>query len=111
MLTLESTKRVFEYWRDNFARIYIEIYDDEPDECIFTHLWVDEDFRQMGYGGQVLSEAEEKARELGCEVAYLKVETNSWMRAWYMRCGYRWYNDTNDDYTWLVKKLVGDIRI
>ena len=105
-LKLESTKRVWEYWRSCFARIYIEIYDDNPDECIFTHLYVGEGWRKKGYGTQVLSDAEDKARELGCRAAYLKVETDSWMHQWYLRCGYGWYKDTTDDYTWLQKNLI-----
>lgn len=103
MLRLESTKRVWEYWYSCFARIYIEIYDDNANTCILTHLWVDEDQRQKGYGKQVLAEAEEKAKELGCSIIFLKVESNSWMHKWYLRSGYLWHADTLDDYTWLIK--------
>lgn len=105
MLKLESTKIVREYWRSAFARIFIEIYVDEPTECVFTHLYVGEGWRQKGYGTQVLKEAEEIAKELGCHVAFLKVETDSWMHQWYLRCGYRWYKDDTIEYTWLTKDL------
>ena len=103
-LKLESTKKVREYWSE-YARIFIEIYDDEPNECILTHLLTLEGHRQKGYGKQALIQAEEIAKELGCHKAHLKVETNSWMHNWYLRCGYRWYKNANEGYTWLTKNL------
>ena len=104
ILKLESTKKVREY-RSEYARIFIEIYDDEPNECILTHLYTLESHRQKGYGKQVLSETESIAKELGCHTAYLKVETDSWMYNWYLRCGYQWYKNADKGYTWLTKNL------
>ena len=103
-LNLESTKKVREYWSE-YTRIFIEIYDDEPNECVFTHLWVVSEQRRKGYGKQTLMQAEEIAKELGCHIAHLKVETNSWMHKWYLRCGYKWYKNAPDNYTWLTKNL------
>jgi len=103
-LKLESIKKVREYWSE-YARIFIEIYDDEPDECVFTHLWVVSGQRQKGHGKRALMEAEVIAKELGCHAAYLKVETDSWMHHWYLRCGYIWYKNAPDNYTWLTKHL------
>ena len=104
-LKLESTKKVREYWSE-YARIYIEIYDNEPNECVLTHLYTLEGHRQKGYGRQALIEAESIAKELGCHTAYLKVETNSWMYEWYLRMGYKWYKTADKEYTWLVKNLT-----
>lgn len=103
-LKLESTKKVREYWSE-YAKIFIEIYDDKPNECVFTHLWVVDGQRQKGHGKRALIEAETIAKELGCHTAYLKVETNSWMHHWYLRCGYQWYENAPDNYTWLTKDL------
>ena len=103
-LKLESTKKVREYWSE-YARIYIEIYEDEPNECVLTHLYTLEDYRQKGYGRQALIEAELIAKELGCHTAYLKVETNSWMHEWYLRMGYKWYKTADKEYTWLTKSI------
>ena len=103
-LQLESTKRVREYWSEH-ARIFIEIYDDEPNECVFTHLWVVNEQRRKGYGKQALMQAEDIAKELGCHIAHLKVETDSWMHKWYLRCGYKWCKNAPDNYTWLTKNL------
>lgn len=103
-LKLESIKRVREYWSE-YTRIFIEIYDDEPNECVLTHLYTLEGHRQEGYGKQALSEAESIAKELGCHTAYLKVETDSWMHQWYLRCGYNYNKNADEGYTWLIKKL------
>jgi len=103
-LKLESIKKVREYWSE-YARIFIEIYDDSPNECVFTHLWVVDEQRQKGHGKRALMEAETIAKELGCHAAYLKVETDSWMHHWYLRCGYIWYKNAPDNYTWLTKGL------
>lgn len=105
MLKLENTKKVREYWNE-YTRIFIEIYDDKPNECILTHLYTLENHRQKGYGKQAMSEAESIAKELGCHTAYLKVETNSWMHQWYLRCGYQWYKNADKEYTWLTKNLI-----
>lgn len=103
-LKLESTKKVREYWSE-YTRIFIEIYDDDPNECILTHLFTLEGHRQKGYAKKALAEAELIARELGCHKAYLKVETNSWMYNWYLRCGYNWYKNADEGYTWLTKSI------
>lgn len=104
MLKLESTRTVFEYSNDH-ARIWLEIYEDDPTTCIFTHLLVDEKHRQQGFGTQALIDAEKIAKNHGCTTIYLKVENNSWIYDWYLRCGYNWYKNANEGYTWLTKNL------
>ena len=104
MLKLESTRTTLEYSNEQ-ARIWLEIYEDDPTTCIFTHLFVDEKYRQKGFGTQALFDAEKIAKELGCYKAHLKVQTNSWMHNWYLRCGYKWYKNAPDNYTWLTKDL------
>ena len=103
-LKLESSKKVREYWSE-YTRIFIEIYDDEPNECILTHLYTLEKHRQQGHARKALAEAELIAKELGCHIVYLEVETGSWMHNWYLRCGYQWYENTSDNYTWLMKNI------
>lgn len=105
MIKLESAKRVYEFWKDDIARIFIEIYDDTPDECVFTHLWVDETWRNKGYGKEVISEAEKEASKLGCKNIYLKVETDSWIHQWYVRHGYSNLSiDTEEpEFIWMIK--------
>ena len=104
MLELKSTRTVFEYSND-YARIWLEIYEDDPATCIFTHLLVDEKHRQLGFGTQALLEAERIANDLGCKVIYLKVENGSWMYDWYLRQGYELENFEDGDYVWLYKEL------
>ena len=104
MLKLESTRRVFEY-SNKYARIWLEIYEDDPTTCIFTHLSVDEKHRQKGFGTQALSNAEEIAKNFGCNEVWLKVENGSWMYDWYLRRGYEFDNFDVDNYVWLYKEL------
>ena len=104
LLTLISTRTVLEY-SNGYARIWLEIYEDDPTTCIFTHLFVDEKYRQQGYGTQVLFDAEKIAKNHGCDDVYLKVENGSWMYDWYLRCGYEFDNFDTDNYVWLYKEL------
>ena len=103
-LKLKSVKIVREYWSE-YTRISIELYSDDLNECILTHLYTLENYRQQGYAKKALAEAELIAKKLGCHIIYLKVETNSWMHNWYLRCGYSWYENTSDNYTWLMKSI------
>lgn len=103
-LKLESTKKVREYWSE-YTRIFIEIYDDDPNECILTHLHTLEGHRQKGHAKKALAEAELIAKELGCHKAHLKVETDSWMHHWYLRCGYTWKENAPKGCAWLTKNL------
>lgn len=106
-LKLESTRTVFEY-SNEYARIWLEIYKDDPTTCVFTHLLVDEKHRKQGYGTKALFDAEKIAKNHGCNTVYLMVENtenNYWVYKWYLKCGYKWYKDSCDNYVWLNKNL------
>lgn len=104
MLELESIRKVFEY-SNKYARIWLEIYEDNPTTCILTHLLVDEKHRQQGYGTQALFDAEKIAKNFGCNEVWLKVENGSWMYDWYLRRGYEFDNFDDGVYVWLYKLL------
>ena len=103
-LQLDSIRTVREYDTAH-SRIWLEIYKDNPEVCIFTHLWVDEDHRRKGYGTKALEQAEIIAKDLGCDTIQLKVETYSWMSKWYLRLGYKFLTNAEDNYTWLTKSI------
>lgn len=103
-LQLDSIRTVREYCTE-YSRIWLEIYEDNPELCIFTHLLVDEDHRRKGYGTKALEQAEIIAKDLGCDTIHLKVETYSWMSKWYLRSGYKFLTNTKDNYTWLTKSI------
>lgn len=103
-LQLDSVRTVREYDTAH-SRIWLEIYKDNPEVCIFTHLWVDEDHRRKGYGTKALEQAEIIAKDLGCNTIQLKVETYSWMSKWYLRSGYSFLTNAEDNYTWLTKSI------
>ena len=101
-LQLDSVRTVREYCTGH-SRIWLEIYEDNPEVCVFTHLLVAEDHRQKGYGTKALEQAEIIAKDLGCNTIHLKVETCSWMSKWYLRSGYKFLTNAEDNYTWLTK--------
>lgn len=103
-LQLDSVRTVIEYDTVH-SRIWLEIYEDNPTLCIFTHLLVDEDHRRKGYGTKALEQAEIIAKDLGCDTIHLKVETYSWMSKWYLRSGYTFLTNAEDNYTWLTKSI------
>ena len=103
-LQLDSIRTVREYDTAH-SRIWLEIYEDNPELCIFTHLLVDEDHRRKGYGTKALEQAEIIAKDLGCDTIHLKVETNSWVHNWYLRSGYKFLTNADDNYTWLTKSI------
>ena len=103
-LQLDSIRTVREYDTAH-SRIWLEIYEDNPELCIFTHLLVDEDHRRKGYGTKALEQAEIIAKDLGCDTIHLKVETDSWMHEWYLRSEYKFLTNAEDNYTWLTKSI------
>lgn len=107
-LQLDSVRTVREYCTEH-SRIWLEIYEDNPGVCVFTHLLVDEEYRQKGYGTKTLEEAEIYAKDLGCNTIQLKVETYSWMSKWYLRLGYKclykFFTTAEGSYTWLTKSI------
>ena len=103
-LQLDSIRTVREYDTVH-SRIWLEIYEDNPELCIFAHLLVDEDHRQKGYGTKALEQAEIISKDLGCDTIHLKVKTDSWMHNWYLRSGYKFLTNAEDNYTWLTKSI------
>ncbi len=60
-----------------------------------TYLWVADEFRQQGYGTQLLRAAEDEAREKGCQRVFL--ETHSFQAPdFYRRSGYAVIGQLND---------------
>lgn len=108
MLRLDEVKTVRGYYTEH-SRIWLEIYEDNPEVCVFTHLLVDEDYRRKGYGTKTLEQAEIIAKDLGCNTIQLKVETYSWMSKWYLRLGYKclykFFTKAEGNYTWLTKSI------
>lgn len=103
-LKLDSIRTVREYYTEH-SRIWLEIYEDEPNICVITHLLVDEDHRQEGYGTKALEQAEIIAKDLGCDTINLKVEDCSWIYKWYLRSGYMFLTNAEDNYVWLTKSI------
>ena len=105
MLRLKETKKVY-VLESNYSKVWVESYDDDPETCYITHLYVEPKARRKGEGTQALLEAEEFGKELGASTAMLLVDkTNVWLRSWYMHNGYEYHSSEDEECDWLVKKL------
>lgn len=105
MLRLKETKKVY-VLESNYSKVWVEFYDDDPETCYITHLYVDPKARRKGEGTQALVEAEEFSKKLGASTAMLLVyKTNVWLRSWYMHNGYEYHSSEDGESDWLVKRL------
>lgn len=103
-LQLDSIRIVREYCTEH-SRICLEIYEDNPEGCVFTHLFVNENYRRKGYGTKAIKQAEIIAKNLGCDTIYLKTKRSSWINKWYLRLGYKFLTKAEDNYIWLTKSI------
>lgn len=105
MLRLKETKKVYVLESD-YSKVWVELYDDEPETCYITHLYVEREARQRGVGTQTLLEAEVFAKDKGATKSMLLVYTTcNWLKGWYMRLKYEFHSSEDEECDWLVKKL------
>lgn len=80
------------------ASVQIEVLPDDAArkrfggaETYIYALWVNDGFRQRGYGKEILQRAEDAIRKLGYKSAAINWdlrESPRWVRSWYIRQGY-----------------------
>ena len=87
-----------------FARVYW--YDDDDTVAYFDMLSVSQSERKQGIGRNLLKEQESIAFCLGLRKGCLLVENGTWMKDWYIREGYSYYMDGEENYVYLTKPLV-----
>lgn len=87
-----------------FARVYW--YDDDDTVAYFDMLSVSQSERKQGIGRNLLKEQESIAFCLGLRKGCLLVENGTWMKDWYIREGYSYYTDGEENYVYLTKPLV-----
>ena len=87
-----------------FARVYW--YDDDDTVAYFDMLSVSQSERKQGIGRDLLKEQESIAFCLGLRKGCLLVENGTWMKDWYIREGYSYYTDGEENYVYLTKPLV-----
>lgn len=49
MLRLKETKKVY-VLEGNYSKVWVEFYDDDPETCYITHLYVEPKARRKGEG-------------------------------------------------------------
>lgn len=84
----ELIKTFFVMQKDkiSFGRLYI--YNDDTTTMYISDLSVQESWRCIGYGKQMLNHLENIARKLNGKTICLQVNINTWMYDWYKRSGY-----------------------
>lgn len=78
-------------------------------ECVKTCAWiynlsVEVAHRRKGIGTLLITEAENKARDLGATSVALSVKSNTFMLDWYLRCDYLPVS-SDDEYITMFKSL------
>ena len=96
-------------WKEEYreedlrTRFAFYTYKDEDNALYLSNVFVDEAYRNSGFGTRILKAAE-KVAESGATTICLKVKQNSPANAWYRKHGYG-YLTFEGDYDWLGKKL------
>ena len=95
--------------KDNITSVYImeergksfcmlSYYEREKHIMSFSNLDVSNNFRNMGYGDDLLNFAIEYAKNHGCEYLYLfTIDKDSWITKWYKRHGFIAYKEENTE--------------
>ena len=79
------------------AMIGVIIDDDHPDAAYIQWLMVHESVRQQGIANAMLTFAEDKAKEAGCEQVYLCARKGTFLIPWYERRGYKIYDENLEE--------------
>lgn len=68
--------QAFGIFKENSLIACLEIYkEDWSNRLRITELWVDEEYRRQGLGGQLMAFAKQKAMEFGCRALILETQS------------------------------------
>lgn len=89
-----------------FASVYW--YNDDPTTIYLAGLSVNIEVRKQGLGTLLQEIREDIGRKMAAKTACLSVNKDSWMYEWYIRRGYKSFeNGINEDNNlWMKKSLV-----
>lgn len=90
--------------KDLLLRFAFYTYKDEPKILYLSNLFVDEAYRNRGYGTRILTSAEKVAGVIGATIIRLKVKKENPANKWYRKNGYS-YMTSEDGYDWLEKSI------
>ena len=96
------------YAKDNSFRFSIYCYEDDPDTIYLSNVFVQKEYRGLGYGNNILDMAESIAKEFEASTIRLKAKKNSTARKWYERHGYSYLSDDKENprNVWMEKKIT-----
>ena len=87
-----------------YARAYI--YNDNKKTIYLEGLSVNEHERNKGFGTELQEIRENYGKSVGCKYSMLVVKSDSWMKKWYEKRGYKNYGPHDlGDHIWMKKKL------
>lgn len=101
-LNLATVKKVY-VLEGTKSKVWVEIYEDDPNTGIISHLMVDQKHRKNGIGHKTLFDAEQFLKHKGVNTILLMCENGSWVFNWYIREGYSFHSNEDHKYVWLVK--------
>lgn len=105
VMRLKEIKKVYVLESDK-SKVWVEFYEDDPETCYITHLYVKTGARQKGVGAQTLLAAEKYGKDRGASVVMLLVDNDrDWLMSWYCKNGYE-FHSTAGESTWLIKDLL-----
>lgn len=95
--------------KDNSISFALYTYNDDTETLYFSSLFVDEQYRNNGYGNKILQWVFNYAKTNSFNAIVLNVVKGSWMQKWYERNGFIYVEDcTQPEYNgnvWMRKDL------
>ena len=89
----------------SIGRFALYTYDDDIYTIYLANLRIAERYRGKGIGNWILNWVFQYARTNNRKQIILRVESGSWMEAWYVRKGFNYLQSAEDGSNWLRKNL------
>lgn len=90
-----------------YSSFAMYIYDDDVETIYLSNVYVDPIARGTNLGNRILKLADQEAKKYGADTIFLNVLKDSWVRNWYERHGFSYYDDNEEDerYIWMIKYI------
>lgn len=90
-----------DYYHDQNISFALYMYNDDNETVYLSNIYVPEEFRNHGYGNEILNYVKEVSSN---KTIILRVLKESWMHGWYERNGYDDLCDfeEDDNFIWMI---------
>ena len=90
-----------------YSSFAMYIYDDDVETIYLSNVYVDPIARGKNLGNKILKLADQDAKKYGANTIFLNVLKDSWVRNWYERHGFSYYDDNEEDDRdiWMIKYI------